>query len=307
MHTEKQNKKVVIVVREREPVLFIVNPVSGAGKASKLTNFINKGLDLSKYSPEVLFSKGPNTSSEIARDAMQNGIKKIFAAGGDGTVNEVASALINTECVLGIIPFGSGNGLARHLRIPLNPAKAISLINREKIAMVDYGIINKTPFFCTAGTGFDALVGYKFDQTKGRGFANYFKTTAREYFNYKSQHYTLFDNEHRMEREAFVITVANASQFGNNAYIAPDAEITDGLLDVTVISPFPKYLSPSIGIKLFNKTLGKSRYVEMFRVSSLTIKRHEEEGYVHYDGEPKIMGDTINFNIKHLGLKVYVP
>lgn len=109
-----------------------------------------------------------------------------------------------------------------------------------------------------------------------------------------------------MDKEAFVITVANASQFGNNAYIAPDADVTDGLLDVTIISPFPKYLSPSIGIKLFNKKLGKSRYVEIFRTKNLTIKRYEE-GYVHFDGEPKIMGDTLDFSIQHLGLKVYVP
>jgi YegS/Rv2252/BmrU family lipid kinase len=294
------------VVRKRETVLFIVNPVAGSDSKRQIPDRIVKSLDSNRFIPSIVYSKNPGNATEIAKEHYDKGIRKIVAVGGDGTVNEVAKILISTNSTLGIIPLGSGNGLARHLKIPFNINLAVNLINRDQIAMLDFGLINQTPFFCTAGVGFDALVGYKFGQLKERGFTNYVKTTIKEFFRYQPQSYTLRDNGQALNKEAFLITVANASQFGNNAYIAPNADVTDGMLDVTIISPFPKFLSPSFGIKLFNRKLGRSRYVEMFRIKQLTIER-KEPGFVHFDGEPASMEENLTFKVKPMGLNVFVP
>lgn len=294
------------MVRERETVLFIVNPISGSGYSKNLAARIDKSLDPNRFIASIVYSQYQGHATNIVREQLALGVKKVFAVGGDGTVNEVAKALTYTEATFGIIPVGSGNGLARHLRIPLNVSKAVSLINRDRIALVDYGLVNNTPFFCTAGVGFDAHIGNVFSQSKGRGFSNYIKSTVREFVKYPAQNYTLHDNGFKMQKEAFLITVANASQFGNNAYIAPDADVTDGLLDVTIISPFPKYLAPSVGLKLFNGKLGKSRFVEMFRVRKLDIERQQID-FAHFDGEPTLMDKRLSFEVKPLGLKIYIP
>jgi YegS/Rv2252/BmrU family lipid kinase len=294
------------VVREREPILFIVNPFSGRGIPKNLSDRITKSFHNSRFNPVLVLTEKPGEASEVAQTYLKKGVNKIFAVGGDGTVNEVGKALVNTDVTMGIIPIGSGNGLARHLRIPLDVAKAARIMYKQKIALIDYGLANKNPFFCTAGLGFDAQVGARYGKLTKRGFRNYFKATLSEYFNYEPGYYKLRDNGYSMEKEAFLITIANASQFGNNAYIAPEADITDGLLDVTVISPFPRFMAPSIGIKLFTKKLGKSKYVEMFRMHSLEIQQMEPK-YIHLDGEPQRVDEPIKFTIKPLGLKVYVP
>lgn len=302
----KQIENQAIVVRERETVLFIINPNSGAGNPKNLSGKIEKSIDSSRFVASIVFSQNPGDSYNLAKAYLERGIKKIFAVGGDGTVNDVARALVNTDAILGVIPIGSGNGFARHLRIPINVTQAVRIMNRERIAMIDFGLINHIPFFCTAGVGFDAHVGNKFAELQKRGFSSYIKTTIKEFFKYEPQLYTLRDNGHAIEKEAFSITVANASQFGNNAYIAPNADITDGMLDVTIISPFPKFLSPAFGIKLFNRKLGRSKYVEMFRIRQLTVER-SNPGFVHFDGEPLTMDKCLAFKVQPLGLKVFIP
>lgn len=294
------------MVRKKETVLFIVNPVSGTSDKKNLPERIERSLDKGRFAPLVLYSEHAGHAHSIAKEYVEQGVRKIIAVGGDGTVNEVASAVMNSSSILGIVPLGSGNGLARHLKIPMNIDKAVDLINRDRIIMVDYGLLNQTPFFCTAGVGFDALIGNKFSTMEDRGFANYVKTSIQEYFRYEPQFYTLRDNGHSMEKEAFLITIANASQYGNNAYIAPEADVSDGLLDVTVISPFPKFLSPSFGLMLFNRKLGRSKYVEMFRIRQLTVERQQPD-FVHFDGEPSTMGEKLTFKVKHMGLNVLIP
>ncbi len=292
--------------KKKEAVGFILNPISGTGSKKSIPAEINSHLNTDRYKAVIEQSSCPANATDIAKTFIARGITKVIAVGGDGTVNEVAKALIDTNATLGIIPIGSGNGLARHLKIPLNIKESVHLINHGRIFMMDHGIINNTPFFCTAGVGFDAYIGYEFSKMNGRGFSNYIRTTIRGYYNYKPQHYSLGLNGNNIQREAFLITFANASQYGNNAYIAPGADIADGLLDVTIISPFPKFLAPSMGIKLFNRKIDKSKYVETFRVKELNINR-ESEGAVHYDGEPAIMGSCLNVSIKHLGIHVFVP
>lgn len=294
------------MLKRREPVAFIVNPISGTGSKKAIPDIILKALDSKRFEPEIVYSSCAGNAHRLAADFVANGFGKVIAVGGDGTVNEVASALIGSKATLGVVPVGSGNGLARHLRIPMSPERAIKIINNGRITMADYGTINSLPFFCTSGVGFDAHIGNQFAQMQSRGLFSYARAILREFFSYKPQVYTLNLNGYTTEREAFLITFANASQWGNNAYIAPSADITDGLLDVTIVSPFPKFLSAGLGLRLFRKKIGSSRFVETFRVRNLTVER-ASEGFVHYDGEPGTMGRQIEIAVKPLGVNIFIP
>lgn len=294
------------MLREREKVLFIANPKSGKGALKNLERKIKKSLDSKRFVAVIEYSQWAKHASTIAQEYLEKGIKRVVAMGGDGTVNEVASALMHTDAILGVIPIGSGNGFARHLRIPFLIEKAIKLINNDKIVLIDVGMVNQQPFFCTAGVGFDAQVGNSFAKGKRRGFLNYIRTAIHVFLHYKVKRYRITLNNQTIEKVAFLITVANIAQYGNNAFIAPNADITDGMLDVTIMSPFPKYISPSLGIKLFVKQIGKSKFVETFKVKEISIEQLDSND-MHYDGEPVTMESPLNFSVEHLALKVFVP
>lgn len=294
------------MIREREKVLFIVNPKSGKGALKNLEKKIEKSLDSKRFIAVIEYTQWVKHATTIAREYVDKGIKRVVAMGGDGTVNEVASALMHTDAILGVIPIGSGNGFARHMRIPFLIEKAIKLINCDKIALIDVGMVNQQPFFCTAGVGFDAQVGNSFAKGKKRGFINYIRTAILVFLHYKVKRYRITLNNQTIEKAAFLITVANIAQYGNNAYIAPNADITDGMLDVTIMSPFPKYISPSMGMRLFVKRIGKSKFVEAFKVKEITIEQLDSS-VMHFDGEPITMELPLNFSVEHLALKVFVP
>jgi len=291
----------------KEKILFLINPVSGTRHKKNLPGMISELTDAAIFDVEIITTKYKGEAPEIIQQKLNEDFRFFVAVGGDGTVNEIAKALINTNGILGIIPFGSGNGLARHLQIPLQPEKAIKLINNLKYQAIDYGLINNIPFFCTCGVGFDALIGEKFAQSKGRGLSNYVKTTLREYLNYKPEHYRItIDNDRVINREAFLITFANGSQYGNNAYIAPFANISDGILDICILSPFSLYRAPGIGIRLFSKSINKSTFMHSERANNILLER-TSEGYVHYDGEPCRMGKNIEISVITKGLNVIIP
>jgi YegS/Rv2252/BmrU family lipid kinase len=291
----------------KEKILFLINPVSGTRHKRSLPGMIDELIDKNIFDVEVIITKYKGEATEIVRQKLIENYRYFVAMGGDGTVNEIAKALINSQGILGIIPVGSGNGLARHLKIPLEPRKALQVINRLKYQAIDYGLINNNPFFCTCGVGFDALIGEKFAQCKGRGLSNYVKTTISEYFNYKPEIYQItIDNERIISQPAFLITFANASQYGNNAYIAPNADIRDGKLDICILAPFKLFKAPGIGIKLFSKNIDKSRLMKSERASHILLER-ASEGVVHFDGEPHRMGKQIEISLVNHGLKVIIP
>ena len=243
----------------KDKILFLINPISGTLNKKQLPEIIQKLINKDVFDAEIVITKYKGEATEIVRQKLIDGVRYFVAVGGDGTVNEIAKSLINTQATMGIIPVGSGNGLARHLQISLKPELAIQTINQKNFLAIDYGLINNAPFFCTCGVGFDALIGEKFAQCKGRGLSNYVKTTIREYFNYEPELYQItIDDERTIERQAFLITFANGSQYGNNAYIAPGADISDGQLDMCILSPFKLYKAPGIGIRLFSKNIDKS-------------------------------------------------
>ena len=255
--------------------------------------------------PEFRTSEYAGHAHELARQAAADGVDVVVAVGGDGTVNEVASALVNTESVFAVIPCGSGNGLARHQHIPINIKGAIRVINEGKVRHLDYGTMGDKPFFCTCGVGFDAFVSQKFAEGGKRGFMSYIEKTLREGVRYKSETYTI-EYEDRVDRQqAFLIACANASQYGNNAYIAPQASMSDGLMDVIIMEPFDVIEAPQISIDMFNKTLDKNSKIKTFKTKKLHIHRNEP-GLIHYDGDPIMEGKDIEVEIKPKGIKIIV-
>lgn len=285
---------------------FIVNPISGTNDKTQIIKLIQTLLDKEKFDYQIHYTQYAGHAEQIAREASNRHADVVVAIGGDGTVNEVARALIQTKTALGIIPCGSGNGLARHLEIPMEPAGALKVLNECLIKDLDYGIINGHPFFCTCGIGFDAFVSSKFAEAGKRGFLTYLDHTLKEGLKYKPETYHLVvDDNKAMEYEAFLIACANASQYGNNAYIAPQASMSDGLLDVTIMEPISILEAPQIAIQLFNKRINENSKIKSFRCKKIHISRHSP-GVIHYDGDPVETSNEIDVEVVSKGLKVVV-
>lgn len=290
---------------QKEKIAFIINPVSGNKNKDRLPSLINKLLDKNKFSAEIFMSERAGHATSIAKKMVNEGFDCVVAVGGDGTVNEVAQGLIHSSVVLGIIPAGSGNGLARHLQIPLVLKKSMDIINKGKEIEIDYGKANDKIFFCTCGTGFDAHISEQFAQADSRGLQTYVKKTITEFFKYQPQHYHLKNDDIDLEQEAFLITFANASQYGNNAYIAPKANLQDGLMDISILSKFPLHAVPKLAISLFSKKIHKSYYMTTLRTDKIVLYR-KEAGSFHFDGEASETGEIIEVKMIKSGLKVRV-
>ena len=280
---------------EKVKIIFIVNPISGSKSKANIPALINKLIDKNLYDHQIIFTDYAGQGSEIATLAIVNNVDTIVAVGGDGTVNEIGKVLIGSSVNLGIIPAGSGNGLARHMGIPMDTAKAIELFNNRKIIRIDAGQINEKPFFCTAGVGFDAHIGNIFLTKVTRGLKGYITSTIKEFFSYIPEVYTVKFNEKVIKQQAFLVTFANASQYGNNAYIAPNAKIDDQYLDVCILNKFPLYAGPGIGMRIFAKNIDRSSYLNSWKVKSVSLER-VSPGVIHLDGEPIQMGKLLKVN-----------
>ena len=286
-------------------VEFIINPISGTVSKAGIPEAIDEYLDKSKYSYEIVETHYAGHAEELAKKAAAKGVEVVVAIGGDGTVNEVARGITHTSTALGIIPCGSGNGLARHLRIPINIKKSLEIINECKIHDLDYCNINGHDFFCTCGMGFDAFISFKFAEAGKRGPITYFQQVLETGLKYKPQTYELSTDEDTTTYKALLVTCANASQYGNNAYIAPQASMSDGLMDVVIMEPFDIIEAPQIAIDMFSKTLNKSSRIKTFRTRHLHVHR-SEAGPIHFDGEPILAGTDIDVNVIPKGIKVVV-
>lgn len=287
----------------KKSILFIINPISGGKKKSEFPAFASTHLDLERFHTEFVYTEWPTHANDLAVEAVQSGKDIVVSVGGDGTINEVASALEGTNTMMGIIPFGSGNGLARSLNISLNNKKAVLTLNRLNCRRIDSGVLNERKFFNIAGLGFDAHISSKFAQLKNRGLKGYVHMALKEVSSYVPDNYDLIIDGNHYQREAFMISIANSCQYGNNAYISPNAELDDGLLDVCIIKPFPLIQFPVVGYHLFNKTAHCTGYVEIIKGKNIRIIR-KHEGVVHVDGEPVEMDKEIVINVKPLSLAI---
>ena len=287
----------------KRKIAFIVNPISGTKSKARVLRYIRTHPVLRNDYLQLYKTKCAGDATVAAKRFAEEGYDVVVAVGGDGTVNEVAQGLMNTNTVLGIIPMGSGNGLARDLGLPMSCEKAVDALTTGKVITIDGGTINGQHFFCTSGVGYDALVGNCFATAKSRGLATYARISIGKFFRYKPQSYHLYVNGKELQAKAFLITVANASQWGNNVRIAPEADMNDGLFDVVVVSPFPLYAAPSLGIRIFRKAIHRSHYVQVIKTDSVIIER-EEDGFIHYDGEPGFSGKKLEFSMLPNVLKV---
>ena len=289
-----------------EKAIFIINPVSGIQGKELIVEAIEHEIDHRKYDCEIVYTQHAGHAVEIAAQAVEQKAGVVVAVGGDGTVNEIARSLVHTDTALGIVPCGSGNGLARHLHIPMDYKKAIEVLNTAPRTAIDYGKINNREFFCTCGLGFDALVTLKFAHSGRRGLLTYLERVLQELLNYKPETYELVTEEGVAAYKAFLIACGNASQYGNNAYIAPQAMLTDGLLDVTILEPFTVLDIPSLAFQLFNRTIDQNSRIKTFRCKHLCIRR-TAPGVVHFDGDPMETEAEVNIEVVQKGLQVVAP
>lgn len=251
----------------KQKLLFIVNPLAGGGKRSSgIEHNIGLQLNCTRYDAEVRYTRYPGHATELAKasDAVC-----VVAVGGDGTVNEVASGLVGTGKVLGIIPCGSGNGFANHLGISRNLNEAIRVINEGASFASDYATINGTPFLCSCGVGLDADVSYAFSSSKKRGHITYVFKTITRVLCCKEQQYSLAYNGIEVKVSAIMITVGNANQWGNNYYICPDASLQDGILDVTILHKFPVCLAPVLVGKLLRRKSPQASMLSLLNAVTL--------------------------------------
>ena len=280
-----------------------MNPISGTSNKKDIPYLIEELLDKEQFDYSIQETEYAGHAYEIAKASKEQGIDIVVAIGGDGTVNEVGRALVHSNTALGIIPTGSGNGLARHLLIPMKIKGAIQVLNDCEITDLDYGIINEHPFFCTCGVGFDAFISEKFAEAGKRGPITYLENILKEGLKYEPETYEIEAGNGTIKKKAFLISCANASQYGNNAYIAPQASMSDGMIDVIIMEPFDALEASQISIEMFNKTLDKNNKIKTFRSKEIKIYR-KAPGVIHYDGDPIETGKEIVVTLKEKGIKI---
>lgn len=282
-----------------------MNPISGTVSKARIPWLIDEYLDKRKYDFAIAKTEYPGHAAELAREAAANGVDIVVAVGGDGTVNEVGRGLVNTSTAMAILPCGSGNGLARHLLLPMDLRRCIDILNVADIHPLDYGVINGHPFFCTCGMGFDAFISMKFAEAGKRGPLTYVEKVLQDGLTYKPETYTIEDDQGKSVHKAFLVTCANASQYGNNAWIAPHASMSDGMLDVIIMEPFDLIDAPQVTLELFNKTIDRSKKIKLFKASHIHIHR-EQPGVIHFDGDPTMTDADVDVRVVSKGINIVV-
>ncbi|MES2679900.1 MAG: diacylglycerol kinase family protein [Bacteroidota bacterium] len=303
MQNTESTKKSSVSEMSRK-ILFIVNPNAGKRISDFIIEIIRREFPANLYY-QIAIWKDKDHFDEITQLLKTNGYTDAIAVGGDGTVNHVAKTILNTGITLGIVPIGSGNGLARSLGISMKLEETIKQIVAGKTAVIDNGLVNNIPFFCTSGIGFDAHIGNLFATSVKRGLQSYVKITIAELFKYRAKNYTLEFNGQSIQRKAFLITVANAGQYGNDFYIAPQANMRDGLFHVVILKPFNVLQLPGLMTKILRRKANESSCIETFVTNKITITRNEKDT-IHFDGEPAMEEKTVVFENKPAALKVIV-
>lgn len=284
-------------------VLFIINERSGKKRDYDIAEIIRG----SSFTPNLVHCSEREQLDALISVAEQDGTEVVFAVGGDGTVHEIAKRLIGRRLALGILPTGSGNGFARHVGLPLEPPKSLEACRGGRLVTIDTATVNDQPFLGVMGLGFDAVIAERFASSQVRGLETYVKEGVRAFASFRAEEYEIAaEAKSVMKRRAFVIAVANSSQYGNNARVAPLASLQDGLLDVVIISE-PSLLSmPLMMLRLFSGSFHRSARVQTLQTASLTIRRRAA-GIAHLDGEPVQLPAELNVRIVPQSLRLLVP
>jgi YegS/Rv2252/BmrU family lipid kinase len=285
-------------------LLFIVNPNAGKKISDKIISIIRKEFPENIYYQLVIW-KDPNHFEEITEQLKTQGYTDAIAVGGDGTVNMVAKTILGTNIALGIVPIGSGNGLARSLGLSMNIEEVIKQLAEGKKTKIDTGTVNGIPFCCTSGIGFDAHIGNLFATSVKRGLQSYVKITFRELLKYKAKEYTIRFDGKELKKKAFLITVANAGQYGNDFYIAPQASMQDGKFHVVILKPFNILKVSTLMYNILRRKAFLSKSIETYSTNRITIIRDSPDT-IHYDGEPNKQAEEVLFEMHPKSLNVII-
>ena len=281
-------------------IRFIINPLAGNKNYINIDKYIQKHFS----NCEIYYTEKAGDIKTLSDNAVKEKINIVVVVGGDGSVNESLSSLKNTSITLAIVPTGSGNGLAYHIGMKKNIKKAIKQLKKYNITEIDTCLINNKSFINIAGIGFDAHIANLFLNQKNRGFFKYVKLIFQQ-LNYKAKSYHLKYNNDERKIEAFLISFANASQYGNNVKICPQADIKDGLFDVVIVHKFPKWKIPILIVKLFLGKINTFKHVEIIKLKNLEI--NSDETLIHTDGEPHYSTNPINVKILTKSIKILIP
>lgn len=292
----------------KERIIFIVNPISGHHDKSKFPAIVESLIDKNKYDYTIAFTEYGGHAKELTANAIADGFDDIAAVGGDGTINEVATTMIGSEQTFAIVPYGSGNGLARHLHLPLQPDKIITeIINKGIKSKIDTAKVNDVPYISIAGVGFDALIADYFAKDPNRGFRTYVKFITEEYPRFKESDYTLIlDDKKTIDCKAMFIAFANSNQFGFNAKVSPHASLNDGLLDVCIFKK-PNLLEVGfVAERLMTNRIDKTNFISIHKASKIKVIREKDE-VVNIDGEAVMMDKDITVEVNKLSLNIILP
>ena len=287
----------------KQKIRFIINPISGKKHKEHLPQQIKENLDLSKFDYEICVSEYPSHAIMLAQDAINQHFDILAVAGGDGSVNEVGTRLIGTNLALAIIPCGSGNGLSRCLNIPLDPIKALQVINRNERRKIDTVTVNGTPFISISGTGYDAKVAEDYSKDPRRGFDTYFRYIVLNYITMNEQPYTIITPTETLEVNAFFISFANSNQMGYDFPISPHASLWDGKVDLCIVQkPNPLEL-PIMGGYMIDGMMDKAPKVKIIQTPEATIIRPKAE-VINLDGESVMMEKDLHLKVNPLSLNI---
>lgn len=290
----------------KKKILFIINPISGIGKQKKVEQALDIYLQKDKFDYQISYTSYAHHATALSLAAVLKGFDIVVAVGGDGSINDCVKGLVSTGVTLGIIPAGSGNGLARCLNLPLTVESAIKCINNQKSIEIDSINLNNTVYASIAGVGFDALIAREFAKTHTRGFQPYLKLVLQLYPQYKQQNYTLIIDGKEVQTQALFISFANSTQFGFNTEIAPNAQLDDGLIDVVIVKKPPLPLLLWTAQLLFFHRFDKSIYVETYQAKHIVVKNSGEMG-VNLDGEYTSFEGDLDFSVESKSLSVIIP
>lgn len=288
----------------KKKIRFIINPISGIGQKNQLPALIEKYIDHTIFDYEITITEYRKHAKAIAAQSAMDGFDIVCAVGGDGSVHEVGTALIGTETKLAILPAGSGNGLARHLKIPLNLIEAIQSINEQNTSVMDTVLVNDKPFLGVGGYGFDALIAKKFDEYHTRGFWSYAKLVFREYASYKPISVKIEFPTYQRELPVVLCTLANSSEFGNGFCVSPYSNISDGKIELCILKPFSMWKAPAVVYRFFKRTSHRSRFSEIIPIEKVRITLTHK--MAHYDGEPFEVRNELNVQVIPKSLNILV-
>jgi len=288
----------------KQRIRFIINPISGVGKKGVIPGLIEQHLDHTLFDYDIVYTEYRKHAKKIAYESSLEGVDIVCAVGGDGSVHEVGTALIGTKTKLAILPCGSGNGLARHLGIPMHLSKAIECINKDASIRMDTVVVNDKPFLGIGGYGFDAVIAKKFDKSVKRGFWSYVKLVFKEFFKYNPINVTVDLNGQIKKMPVVLCTVANSSEFGNGFVVSPNSDVTDGKIELYLLKPFKIWSAPGIAYRFFKRTSHKSKFAEVIPFQKARLQLSQR--IAHYDGEPFEVREELNIQVVPQSLSILI-